>query len=119
MSELGVQRIGLKENPLIRYSFCYLLAAEFGMIIPGDDIGLLELAWDCIEVYDSLQSFLELSGWEKDNPDCTDFAYLSEHHICRQIAGKYLYFSQLKFEDGKKKLARANCDGSATGLRQR
>ena len=50
MSELGVQRIGLKENPLIRYSFCYLLAAEFGMIIPGDDIGLLELAWDCIEV---------------------------------------------------------------------
>lgn len=68
----------------------------------------LELAKNCIEIYESEQEFYEYTNWKKDNPEIANFAYLKEERICRQIDGKIWYFSGIRYADGLKKLAQLN-----------
>lgn len=51
-----------------------------------------------LEIYDSMEEFLEKTGWERDNPEYSAEEYLTENRICRWIDGKLLYFSRLIWE---------------------
>ncbi|MFR8222692.1 MAG: hypothetical protein ACLU9T_17590 [Blautia faecis] len=37
---------------------------------------------------DSMEEFLEKSGWKRDNPELDEKSYLLDNHICRYIQGK-------------------------------
>ena len=51
------------------------------------------------EIYDSMEEFLEKSGWKRDNPELGEKSYLLDNHICRYIQGKVWYFSRLRYEN--------------------
>lgn len=100
--------IDIKENSLVRYGFRYLLEHEFDLYLHEDDVERLELARNCIEIYETEQEFFDKTGWKKDNPEISDFHYLQEERICRLIDGKIWYFSGIQYADGLKKLAQSN-----------
>lgn len=83
---------------MVRYGFKILLMREFGITIHETETEKLMLAADCIEIYVSMEDFLERSGWRKDNPELCEESYLVENRICRYIQGKVWYFSRLRFE---------------------
>ena len=58
----------IKDNSMVRYGFKILLMREFDIHINETDVGRLIKAAGCIEIYDSLEEFLEKSSWKKDNP---------------------------------------------------
>ena len=76
----------IKENSMVRYGFKILLMREFDIHINETDVGRLIAAAGCIEIYDSIEEFLNKSGWKKDNPE-----------LC-YIQGKVWYFSRIRFE---------------------
>ena len=82
----------IKENSMVRYGFKILLMREFDIHINETDVGRLIAAAGCIEIYDSLEEFLEKSSWKKDNPELCEKKYLLDNHICRYIQGKVWYF---------------------------
>lgn len=87
----------IKENSMVRYGFKILLMREFGISIHETEIQKLMLAADCIEIYVSMEDFLERSGWRRDNPELCEESYLVENRICRYIQGKVWYFSRIRF----------------------
>ena len=88
----------IKENSMVRYGFKILLMREFDIHINETDVGRLIAAAGCIEIYDSVEEFLDRSGWKKDNPELCAEAYLLDNRICRNIQGKVWYFSRLRYE---------------------
>lgn len=88
----------IKENSMVRYGFKILLMREFGITIRETETQKLMQAADCIEIYVSMEDFLERSGWRRDNPELCEESYLVENRICRYIQGKVWYFSRLRFE---------------------
>ena len=93
-----------KDNSLVRYGFLKLLEKEFDIHIKERDLERIELAKRCIYVFDSQEEFYQFTGWARDNPETSKFSYLLENKICRVLAGKVWYFSQLDYLDGIKKL---------------
>ena len=87
----------IKENSMVRYGFKILLMREFGISIHETEIQKLMLAAECIEIYVSMEDFLERSGWRRDNPELCEESYLVENRICRYIQGKVWYFSRIRF----------------------
>lgn len=59
----------IKENSMVRYGFKILLMREFDIHIKENDYNRLIAAAGCIEIYDSMEEFLEKSGWKRDNPE--------------------------------------------------
>ena len=55
----------IKENSMVRYGFKILLMREFDIHINETDVSRLIKAAGCIEIYDSLEEFLEKSSWKK------------------------------------------------------
>ena len=88
----------IKENSMVRYGFKILLMREFDIHINETDVGRLIAAVGCIEIYDSIEEFLNKSGWKKDNPELCTQEYLLKNRICRYIQGKVWYFSRIRFE---------------------
>ena len=84
----------IKDNSMVRYGFKILLMREFDIHINETDVSRLIKAAGCIEIYDSLEEFLEKSSWKKDNPELCEKKYLLDNHICRYIQGKSLVFFQ-------------------------
>lgn len=64
----------------------------------GENVGRFIVAAGCIEIYDSIQDFLDRSGWKKDNPELCAEAYLLGNRICCYIQGTVWYFSRIRFE---------------------
>ena len=89
----------IKENSMVRYGFKILLMREFDIHITENDYNRLIAAAGCIEIYDSMEEFLEKSGWKRDNPELGEKSYLLDNHICRYIQGKVWYFSRLRYEN--------------------
>lgn len=89
----------IKDNSMVRYGFKILLIREFDIHINETDVSRLIKAAGCIEIYDSLEEFLEKSSWKKDNPELCEKKYLLDNHICRYIQGKVWYFSRLRYEN--------------------
>ena len=54
-----------------------------------------------LTAFDSVEAFLENTGWGLDNPECIGEEYLTENRICRWIDGKFVYFSRLLWEGGR------------------
>lgn len=90
----------IRNNSLVRYGFKVLLAQEFGLRLGEDETDKLLLARDCIEVYASVEEFLERTGWGRDNPEACSGDYLQENRICRKVNGEYWYFSRIRYEAG-------------------
>lgn len=88
----------IKENSMVRYGFKILLMREFDIHINETDVGRLIAAAGCIEIYDSIEEFLNKSAWKKDNPELCTQEYLLKNRICRYIQGKVWYFSRIRFE---------------------
>lgn len=55
----------IKENSMVRYGFKILLMREFDIHIKENDYNRLIAAAGCIEIYDSMEEFLEKSGWKR------------------------------------------------------
>lgn len=75
-----------------------ILKMEF--LIPEDmldEVGI-EQAAAALEIYGSIEEFLEKTGWGRDNPECSSEEYLTENRICRWVNGKLFYFSRLVWE---------------------
>ena len=89
----------IKENSMVRYGFKILLMREFDIHIKENDSNRLIAAAGCIAIYDSMEEFLEKSGWKRDNPELDEKSYLLDNHICRYIQGKVWYFSRLRYEN--------------------
>lgn len=72
-----------------------IIKTEF--LIPVDIMEQKEIeqAVAALEIYDSLEDFLEKTGWGRDNPEYSSEAYLTENRICRWVGGKLVYFSRL------------------------
>ena len=66
----------IKDNSMVRYGFKILLMREFDIHINETDVSRLIKAAGCIEIYDSLEEFLEKSSWKKDNPELCEKKYL-------------------------------------------
>lgn len=79
-----------------------ILEQEF--LIPADGWGEEEYrrAEAALFAFDSVEMFLEATGWEKDNPEISREEYLTENRICRWAAGKFYYFSRLLWEGEKR-----------------
>ena len=89
----------IKDNSMVRYGFKILLMREFDIHINETDVSRLIKAAGCIEIYDSLEEFLEKSSWKKDNPELCEKKNSLDNHICRYIQGKVWYFSRLRYEN--------------------
>lgn len=99
MPEKGkIWNLDVVNNPLVRYSFLRIVRNEFGVYIADDDIENARRAQDCIQVFDTWESFYEITGWKRDNPECADKEYLESHRICRKIGNRVWCFSRLKWE---------------------
>lgn len=99
---MEVPVIDVRENTLVRFGFQCVLEKEFNIYIWADDLEKLELARDCIEIYENEQEFFDQTGWQRDNPESSDFQYLLSEQICRMIDGKVWYFSGIRYADGLK-----------------
>lgn len=75
-----------------------ILAQEFDIWFDGRDGTQLEKARSAIEIYESLEGFLEQTGWRRDNPELAEECYLTENRICRWVDGKFMYVSKLVWE---------------------
>lgn len=60
----------IKDNSMVRYGFKILLMREFDIHINETDVSRLIKAAGCIEIYDSLEEFLEKSSWKKIIQSC-------------------------------------------------
>ena len=89
----------IKENSMVRYGFKILLMREFDIHIKENDYNRLIAAAGCIEIYDSMEEFLEKSGWERDNPELDEKSYLFDKQIFRYIQGKVWDFFRLRDEN--------------------
>lgn len=105
---MHIPAINIRENSLVRYGFKHILEQEFDIYLHEDDMEKLELARDCIEIYESEQEFFDKTGWKKDNPEFADFQYLQDEHICRMVDGKVWYFSGIRYADGLKQMMQSN-----------
>lgn len=56
-------------------------------------------AMAALRVYESVEEFLEDSGWGKDNPELQGEEYLTRYRICRWVNGKFIYFSRLLWDE--------------------
>lgn len=88
----GILQEKLRE--ILRYEF---LVQEDQLV--GFGIERLE---EALEAYESVADFLEKTGWDKDNPECSSEEYLIENRICRWAEGRLWYFSRIVWEDMKK-----------------
>ena len=59
----------------------------------------IEEAAEALETYESIEEFLDKTGWRRDNPECSSEEYLTENRICRWVNGNLIYFSRLIWED--------------------
>lgn len=77
-----------------------ILKTEF--LIPEDLLEQrgLERAAAALEAYDSMEEFLDKTGWGRDNPECSSEKYLTGNRICRWVDGNLFYFSRLVWENG-------------------
>lgn len=77
-----------------------LLKAEF--LIPEELLEArgFERAEASLEIYESVEDFLNRTGWRRNNPECSSEEYLIKMRICRWVDGKFLYFSRIVWEDG-------------------
>lgn len=77
-----------------------ILKTEF--LIPEDALDMtgIEKVEAALEVYISIEEFLEKTGWGRDNPEYSSEEYLTGNRICRWVDGKLLYFSRLIWENG-------------------
>ena len=75
-----------------------ILKTEF--LIPEDMLEQkgIEQAAAALEVYGSVDEFLESTGWGRDNPEYSSEEYLTDNQICRWVDGNLLYFSRLAWE---------------------
>lgn len=87
-------------NGFDRKALQVLLKTEF--LISEDMLEArgLERAEASLESYESLEDFLNRTGWGRDNPECSSEGYLIKMRICRWVDGKFLYFSRIVWEDG-------------------
>lgn len=87
-------------NGFDRKALQVLLKTEF--LISEDMLEArgLERAEASLESYESLEDFLNRTGWRRDNPKCSSEGYLIKMRICRWVDGKFLYFSRIVWEDG-------------------
>ena len=89
-----------KKADLTENGLRYILKTEFGVTDEEWEMRKAECALEFLEVYDSVEDFLETTGWGKDNPELQSEGYLIENRICRWIEGKFYYFSRLLWETG-------------------
>lgn len=59
----------------------------------------MEQAEAALEIYESVEDFLDRTGWRRDNPECCSEEYLTSMRICRWVDGKFLYFSEIMWKD--------------------
>lgn len=78
-----------------------ILMTEF--LIPEDILKQrgIEQAEEELEIFNSVEEFLEKTGWGRDNPECSSEEYLTENRICRWVDRSFLYFSKLTWEKMK------------------
>lgn len=79
-------------------SFLHMIQTEFLINTAGWTQTELRRAEYAITTYDSVEDFLEQSGWGRDNPELQDEQYLTENRICRWVDEKFIYFSRLAWE---------------------
>lgn len=48
-----------------------------------------------LKSYESIEEFLEKTGWVRDNPECSTEEYLIKNRICRWVDGKIMYCSRI------------------------
>lgn len=77
----------------------YILKKEF--LVPDDMLKQRSIAEaaKALEIYESIEEFLDKTGWRKDNPECSSEEYLTANRICRWVDGTLLYFSRLIWEE--------------------
>ena len=59
----------------------------------------IEEAAEALETYESIEEFLDKTGWRRDNPECSSEEYLTGNRICRWVDGTLIYFSRLIWEE--------------------
>lgn len=59
----------------------------------------MEEAAEALETYESIEEFLDKTGWRRDNPECSSEEYLTGNRICRWVDGTLIYFSRLIWEE--------------------
>ena len=65
----------------------------------------VERAEAALAVYESMEDFLEISGWRRDNPELVSEKYLTENHICRWVKNRFVYFSRIIWDMGRREQA--------------
>ncbi len=78
-----------------------LLETEFMVKEQEWNRKMLEHAWRALQVFDSVEDFLNHTGWGNDNPEIQSEEYLTNHRICRWFRGRFFYFSWLLWEEGR------------------
>lgn len=86
------------ESPVIRLGFSTVMKKEFDVDIDYTDRAAVLRTAQALVPYEGVEEFLMFTGWDKDNPECCSEEYLVENRICRWLAGKFVYFSRLKWE---------------------
>lgn len=76
-----------------------LLETEFEVQVSGWTETELSRARRALFFYDSLEEFFEQTGWNLDNPEIADEAYLLSNRICRWNQGQFVYFSRILWEE--------------------
>lgn len=95
-----MQGLMIYENPVIRLGFTTVMKKEFDIDIDYTDRNAVLRVANALIPYESVDAFLLDTEWGKDNPECSDEAYLVENRICRWIEGKFVYFSRLLWGGG-------------------
>lgn len=83
-----MQKKEILDFTLIRCGFVRLLQQEFAVYIGEEEREKVAQAWNCIRIFDTWESFLEETGWTRDNPEFCGREYLKQNHVCREIRGK-------------------------------
>ena len=94
-----MQGLMIYETPMIRLGFATILKTEFGVDIDYTDRNAVLRAANALIPYESVETFLLDTEWDKDNPECSSERYLVEHRICRWIDGRFVYFSKLLWDE--------------------
>ena len=76
-----------------------LLETEFEIQVSDWTEMELSRARRALFFYDSLQDFFGQTGWNLDNPEIADEAYLISNRICRWVCGRLVYFSRILWEE--------------------
>lgn len=76
-----------------------ILETEFLIYVDRRNLQELKRAAMALEIFESIEDFMEKTGWNKNNPELQSEKYLTENRICRWIEGKAFYFSRLLWEE--------------------